>query len=65
MGGRRNVRSVNVRSVLTLLLALFTVAQVGAVAAQPTTEPIPRPPVFDPEAPPVTRFRLAPFLEWC
>jgi alginate production protein len=57
MGGRRNVRSV-----LTLLLAIFTVAQVGAVAAQPTTEPIPRPPVFDPEAPPETRFRLAPFL---
>ena len=49
-------------SVLTLLLAIFMVAQVGAVAAQLPSESVPQTPVFDPEAPPETRFQLAPFL---
>jgi alginate production protein len=57
MGGRRNVSSV-----LTLFLATFIAAQAGAFAAQSPTETVPRPPVFDPEAPPKTRFGLAPFL---
>jgi alginate production protein len=57
IGGRRSLSRA-----FTILLAIFIVAQSGVFATQPTTEPVPRPPVFDPEAPPETRFRLAPFL---
>jgi hypothetical protein len=57
IGGRWSLSRV-----FTILLAIFIVAQAGVFAARPTTEPVPRPPVFDPEAPPKTRFRLAPFL---
>jgi alginate production protein len=45
-----------------ILLAISIMAQAGGFAAQPTGEPPPRLLVFDPEAPPQTRFRLAPFL---
>jgi alginate production protein len=57
IGGRRSLSRV-----FTTLLAIFIGAQAGGFAAQLPTEPAPRPPVFDPEAPPKTRFRLAPFL---
>jgi alginate production protein len=48
--------------IFTMLLAISTVSQAGESAAEPTTRPVPRPPVFDPGAPPKTRFRLTPFL---
>jgi alginate production protein len=56
----RGRRSLSI--IFMVLVTISMVAQARGFAAQPTTESVPRPPAFDPEAPPETRFRLAPFL---